>query len=115
MTLSSFHRLCQLDATKDRAENINENLFFNMVSFGDHPAHHLFPTVCHSKLHHVRPIMKETMKEFGMEYEQIGQLDMYSGLYQQYARTKPNPPPTTTVVEQKRKDVSPTRQSRGMD
>jgi hypothetical protein len=59
--------------------------------------------------------MMETMKEFGMDYLKINQLDMYTGLYQQYARTKPNPAPTVAAVEQKRKDVSPSRQSRGMD
>ncbi|CAG7836518.1 unnamed protein product [Allacma fusca] len=82
--------LCQLDATKDKTDDICENLFVILSTFGNHPLHHLFPAICHSKLHHIKPIMEATVKEFQEDYQRISQLKLVVGLQEQYARNKAN-------------------------
>jgi fatty acid desaturase len=78
----------QLDATRDRAENIFQNLFVTLITFGNHPLHHLFPTVCHSKLPYLREVFEQTVREFKLNYPGIPQLELYMGCYQQLARTE---------------------------
>lgn len=87
-----FFSLCQVDATKDKADDFSENLFVNLTTFGDHPMHHLFPAICHSKLPYIKPIVIDTLKEFGVDFngERIAQLELFAGLHRQYARTEAN-------------------------
>ncbi|CAG2053691.1 unnamed protein product [Timema podura] len=84
--------LGQLDTLRDRPD-IQSNLFLALTQFGHHALHHLFPTVDHSRLEKLYPIMMETCKEFGIEYEEKSIWDMLSGQFQQLARTTPNPHP----------------------
>jgi len=81
--------LCQLDATKDRAEDFTKNIFFVVTTFGDHPIHHLFPTICHSKLHHLKKVFQETLAEFSERTEALTQLQFLVGTYQQFVRETP--------------------------
>ncbi len=78
----------QLDATRDRAETIFQTLFVSLITFGQHPLHHLFPTVCHSKLQYIKPVFEQTVREFKLDYPGISQVDHYLGCYQQLARTE---------------------------
>nr|CAD7450560.1 unnamed protein product [Timema bartmani] len=84
--------LGQLDTLRDRPD-IQSNLFLALTQFGHHALHHLFPTVDHSRLEKLYPIMMETCKEFGIEYEEKSIWDMLRGQFQQLARTTPNPHP----------------------
>ncbi|CAL8094431.1 unnamed protein product [Orchesella dallaii] len=63
----------QLDATRDRAENFFNNLFVTLVTFGHHPLHHLFPTICHSKLPYLTSVFQQTVREFKLNYPGIPQ------------------------------------------
>lgn len=83
-----FFRIGQLDSTRDKAEGIFQNVFLALVTFGRHPLHHLFPTVCHSKLEYLKPVFEETLKEFQLDYPGMSQKDFYFGYYQQLARTE---------------------------
>jgi fatty acid desaturase len=82
--------LCQLDATKDKTHDICDNLFVILSTFGNHPMHHLFPAICHSKLHHIKPIMEATVKEFDEENKRFSQWQLVVGLQEQYARNTAN-------------------------
>lgn len=68
------------DGTRDFAVHIlkatlshNEGISFGRSilmyqGFTDHVAHHLFPTVDHSKLHLVTPLVLETCREEGLNH-----------------------------------------------
>ena len=53
--------LRQLDSTRD-VSNKGNSFFLVATTFGHHTLHHLFPTVDHSKLHLLYPILEETCK-----------------------------------------------------
>jgi hypothetical protein len=48
-------------------ETIDQSLFLASISFGQHIAHHLFPTIDQSLLASIIPIIQETCREFGIE------------------------------------------------
>lgn len=61
-----------------------------LVTFGEHPLHHLFPTVCHSKLEYLKPIVYQTLQEFGENLPKASQLELFLGAQVQMGRTKAN-------------------------
>jgi hypothetical protein len=85
----TVYRLCQLDATRDRAGEYRKNTWVILVTFGEHCLHHLFPTVCHSKLHHIKPALEQTLRDFSEEFPPMFQWELYLGCFQQLARTEP--------------------------
>lgn len=86
-----FSRLCQLDATKAKTDWYHKPLISVLTTFGEHPMHHLFPTVCHSKLKYIKPIVLETLQEFSEGFPEMTQWELFIGTHLQMARTKPNP------------------------
>lgn len=82
----------QLDAVMDRNE-ITGSPFLVLVSFGDHALHHMFPTIDHGKLNYLYPALRDTCKEFGVEFRMRSQLEMITGQYWQLMRAIPNPLP----------------------
>ncbi|CAL8094440.1 unnamed protein product [Orchesella dallaii] len=82
--------LCQLDATIEKAEEIHKTEFAILTTFGEHPLHHLFPAVCHSKLHLVKPIFEKTLEEFLGRNRSLSQLELFIGTHKQLARMTPN-------------------------
>ena len=87
------HSLCQMDAIRDRGGKLDNTLFIILTTFGAHTLHHLFPTVCHSKLHHLNKVYEETLAEFNDGYEKVTQFDLFVGFHKQIARTEPRPHP----------------------
>ncbi|CAG7828153.1 unnamed protein product [Allacma fusca] len=83
--------LCQLDASSERTDDDRENLLVALTTFGFHPLHHLFPTVCHSKLQYLKPVVKETLEEFEEEINKFPHWQLFTGMYLQAGRNKPNP------------------------
>ncbi|CAG7727030.1 unnamed protein product [Allacma fusca] len=81
--------LCQLDAVRDRAGETHKNFLVIMITFGDHSLHHLFPTVCHSKLPHLKGVFEETLQEFSEQFPALTQWELYRGCLKQLARTEP--------------------------
>lgn len=77
-----------MDATRDRVETVFQNLFLVLITFGHHTLHHLFPTVCHSKLPLLEGVFIETLKEFEEEWIKFPHWELYLGLYKQLARTE---------------------------
>lgn len=55
--------LCQFATVGDRP-GIDVSMVVASVSFGRHTLHHLFPTVDHSKLDLLVPVLKKTCREF---------------------------------------------------
>jgi len=86
--LWSVNRLCQLDATAEKTDWYHKSLFSVLTTFGAHPLHHLFPTVCHSKLKYLKPIVEETVLEFSEKYPELTQLELYIGTFKQMSRVK---------------------------
>lgn len=84
------HSLCQLDATKGKSDWFHKPLFSVLTTFGEHPLHHLFPTICHSKLSHLKPALEETLKQFSEEFPQLTQLELFIGTHKQIGRTTRN-------------------------
>ena len=68
----------QLDTGYD-VTGKSDNFIMKMTTFGDHRLHHLFPTVDHSKLCHLYPVVEETCKEFGVPFETKSAWEMLSG------------------------------------
>ena len=56
----------QLGATLERKE-ANGYLFISLTHFGDHSLHHMFPTVDHALLPHLRDALLETYKKFDLD------------------------------------------------
>jgi len=81
--------LCQLDATKNRSDELHKTLIVILATFGEHCLHHLFPTICHSKLIHIKPIFEDLVKEFKEESActPVSQWEMYKGTLEQLRRT----------------------------
>jgi fatty acid desaturase len=59
--------LFQLSAVGERP-SLDSNLFLSSSLFGRHALHHLFPTIDHSKLNLLLPILKSTCKDFNVKY-----------------------------------------------
>ncbi|KAK7068825.1 hypothetical protein SK128_014906 [Halocaridina rubra] len=81
--------LCQLDATRDRAEIVG-NLFLVVTTLGDHSLHHLLPTVDHSKLPYIYPVFFEMCKEYNIPYRFYSQWEMFLGKYRTLANNTPS-------------------------
>ncbi|ODM92570.1 Cytochrome b5-related protein [Orchesella cincta] len=79
--------LCQLDATASKTDWYHQNLFSVLTTFGDHPNHHLFPTVCHGKLKYLKGVVDETLQEFSEELLQFTQWQLFVGTHQQLRRS----------------------------
>ncbi len=86
-----LRRLCQLDAVRERSDGIYDHLFFNLTRYGDHSLHHLFPTVCHSKLPYLRPALLETLGKFKETLLTFPEWQLFVGTFQQLQRTQPAP------------------------
>lgn len=84
--------LRQLDAVRDRIE-IEGSLFLVLTNFGSHSLHHMFPTVDHSRLAKIQPILQETCKEFGYDYKYTTIWNLVCGQFRQLANNSPNPIP----------------------
>ncbi|KAG4071127.1 hypothetical protein HA402_014395 [Bradysia odoriphaga] len=82
--------LCQLDATMGKTDWFHKPLISVLVTFGEHPFHHLFPTVCHSKLEYLKPMVYQTLQEFGEDLPKASQLELFLGAQVQMGRTKGN-------------------------
>ena len=78
----------QIEAVRDR-KDVTGNLFLVVTLFGDHTLHHLFPTVDHSKLKHLYPVLLETCQEFNIDFELYSIPSLLIGKYQQLARNQP--------------------------
>jgi len=68
----------QLDTGYD-VTGKSDNFLWKVTTFGDHRLHHLFPTVDHSKLCYLYPILEETCKEFGVPFETKSAWNMVLG------------------------------------
>ena len=79
--------LRQIDSTRD-VTNKGDYYFLVATTFGHHTLHHLFPTVDHSKLHLLYPVLEETCKEFGLTFKTVPQLEMFLGLHLQMMRNE---------------------------
>ena len=78
----------QLDTGYD-VTGKSDNFIIKMTTFGDHRLHHLFPTVDHSKLCYLYPVVEETCKEFGVPFETKSAWDMFSGHFSVMWKTNP--------------------------
>lgn len=79
--------LRQMDSVRDITQK-KDSFFLVATTFGHHTLHHLFPTVDHSKLHLLYPILEETCREFNIKYQTFSQWQMFKGMHQQLMRTK---------------------------
>jgi fatty acid desaturase len=82
-------------ATKDFGEHILKTSFdhnywmppilsiFLTTGFNNHIAHHLFPSVCISKLYLLRDVIRDTCKQFGLEKNkrELNYRDMYVQIF----------------------------------
>jgi hypothetical protein len=80
--------LCQVDASKSKTDWYHQSTLAIMTTFGDHPMHHLFPTVDVSKQHHIKKIVLDTLREFGELYPEMDQWELFKGSHKQMARTE---------------------------
>ena len=67
----------------------SDHFIMKMTSFGDHRLHHLFPTVDHSKLRYLYPIVEETCKEFGVPFETRSAWNMLLGHFSVMWKSSP--------------------------
>lgn len=84
--------LIQLDATRDRAE-VKGNLFLVAITLGDHSLHHLLPSVDHSKLPYIYPVLFEMCEEYNIPYRFYSQWEMFKGKYRALANNVPSTQP----------------------
>ena len=77
----------QVKATSDHSVGYSSGTFFgNYLSLSlwgflnDHSAHHLFPAIDHSKHYLYRDVMRQTFKEFGLEYTDHNFADLVGGV-----------------------------------
>ena|SRR3990167_1008836 len=78
----------QIEAVRDR-KDVTGNLFLVVTMFGDHTLHHLFPTVDHSKLKYLYPVLIETCKDFNIDFKFYSIFELALGKYKQLARSQP--------------------------
>lgn len=77
----------QLAATIER-EPANANLFISLTNFGDHMLHHMFPSLDHSVLRHLRNTLVETCNDFKEDFRKCSVYDAMFGQFQQLSRTE---------------------------
>ncbi|TPX32325.1 hypothetical protein SmJEL517_g04504 [Synchytrium microbalum] len=80
--------LLQVETTSDRIEVLG-NPTLNLVSFGDHTLHHLFPTLDHAYLPLLYSPLVKTCKEFGVEFTFTTYMDHINGWFKQLTRKEP--------------------------
>lgn len=78
----------QLAATIDRVA-VRSILFISLTHFGNHALHHLFPSLDHSVLPHLREALIETCNEFDTELQECSMLQAIVGQFKQLGRTEP--------------------------
>lgn len=81
--------LHQVDAIHERKE-IAGNVYLGLMVFGDHTLHHLFPTIDHVHLKELISIYQETLKEFGLDFNEKSYPEIIAGTFKQLARNTPN-------------------------
>jgi len=79
--------LFQLDTVRDVEK---KHLAVVLTTFGDHLLHHLFPSVDHSKLPQLYPVLYETCKEFEEHYSFKIVPEMLYGMHQRLGNTTPS-------------------------
>lgn len=80
-----------MDATKGRSEEFaRTNILFIVTTFGQHPLHHLFPTVCHSKLGYLQSVLDKTLAEFQEKFPSLSKGEYFAGIHLQLMREEPN-------------------------
>ena len=77
----------QLATTIDRRE-VKTNLITTLTYFGDHVLHHMFPSLDHSLLPHLKQTFIETCTEFQEEFRECSLLEAFIGQFQQLSRTE---------------------------
>lgn len=75
----------QLAATIERVE-AGSNLFVILTHFGDHMLHHMFPSLDHSVLKHLREVFIETCIEFKEDFRKCSMWDALVGQFKQLSR-----------------------------
>lgn len=75
----------QLAATIERSP-ARANLFITLTHFGDHMLHHMFPSLDHSVLPHLRNVFVETCDDFKEEFRECSLWDALVGQFQQLSR-----------------------------
>ena len=88
----------QLNATIDRPD-IDARDWAANVSYGRHKLHHLFPTVDHTLLPQLLPVVRETCREFGLTMGiEKTQREMCRGVWQQARREDARPENCSRVI-----------------
>lgn len=67
--------------------------WLSLTHFGHHTLHHLFPTVDHTRLPALYPILARTMKEFGESFQTRSATELVIGQFRQLARDRTNTVP----------------------
>lgn len=86
--------LAQLDATGDNKLITGPSFFIEVVMFGNHVLHHMFPTLDHGLLETLRPVLRKTCRDFNLPENLIESLNCYTqwdlitGTLKQMARTR---------------------------
>jgi fatty acid desaturase len=95
ITLFSTERidwgLHQMETSAERNELI-DNFFITMVTFGDHTLHHLFPSLDHSVILNLQDTFKYTCEEFGLDLTQKPFTTIVRGQFKQLVRITPKNP-----------------------
>ncbi|CAB3236902.1 unnamed protein product [Arctia plantaginis] len=77
----------QIEALLDR-KDVNNNVFAVIILFGDHALHHMFPTLDHGILRHLRPIFIEICEKFQANYQVSTQFQLVLGQIKETMRTE---------------------------
>ncbi|CAB3238963.1 unnamed protein product [Arctia plantaginis] len=77
----------QIEALLDR-KDVNNNVFAVITLFGDHALHHMFPTLDHGILRHLRPIFIEICEKFQANYQVSTQFQLVLGQIKETMRTE---------------------------
>ncbi|XP_025425694.1 cytochrome b5-related protein-like isoform X1 [Sipha flava] len=83
--------LHQMETSAERNELI-DNFFITMVTFGDHTLHHLFPSLDHSVILNLQDTFKYTCEEFGLDLTQKPFTTIVRGQFKQLVRITPKNP-----------------------
>lgn len=79
--------LHQLDAVADNT-GVSGNSFLVLTHFGEHSLHHLFPTLDHTILPQLLPIVVDVCKEFNVKLRYMSRWELVKGQFKQLARTE---------------------------
>lgn len=73
-----------------KSDWFHKPLLSYLTTFGQHPIHHLLPTVCQSNLELVKPLVIVVLGEFQEKLPVLFQLQLFLGAQKQMRKTKPN-------------------------